>query len=107
MAIGIVFLPAGGFLGVLGTSLIAQGILELVQIGISIDQGIPIDLEQFVKSKGIGIAVAIITAGIAQGLDKVMAPVTETLSTGEKVTMSWATKNVAGWKGLADTASVV
>ena len=69
IAIGIVMLPAGGFLGVFATSLIAQGILELVQIGISIDKGIPIDLEQFVKSKGIGIAVAIITAGIAQGLE--------------------------------------
>jgi len=105
IAIGIVMLPAGGFLGVLATSLIAQSVLELVQIGISIDKGIPIDLEQFVKSKGIGIAVAIITAGIAQGLDKVMAPVTETLSTGEKVTMSWATKNIAGWQGLAGGVS--
>ena len=105
LAIGIVMLPAGGFLGVMGTSLIAQSVLELVQIGISIDKGIPINLDQFVKSKGIGIAVAIVTAGIAQGLDKVMAPVTETLSTGEKVTMSWATKNVAGWKGLAEGVS--
>ena len=69
IAIGIVMLPAGGFIGVLGTSLIAQSVLELVQIGISIDKGIPIDLEQFVKSKGIGIVVAIITAGIAKGLE--------------------------------------
>ncbi len=101
IAIGIVFLPAGGFLGVLGTSLIAQGILELVQIGISIDKGIPIDLEQFVKSKGIGIAVAIITAGIAQGLDKMMPSVLD--KSGNMV--SWSTENVAGWKGLAQGVS--
>ena len=69
LAIGIVMLPAGGFLGVIGTSLIAQSVLELVQIGISIDKGIPINLDQFIKSKGIGVAVAIITAGIAKGLE--------------------------------------
>ncbi|WHA05384.1 hypothetical protein N3Z17_02420 [Candidatus Bandiella numerosa] len=94
LAIGIVFLPAGGFLGVMGISLIAQSILELVQIGISIDQGIPIDLEQFVKSKGIGIAVAIITAGIAKGLESIKG-------------VEWANKNIAGFQGLEKGANVV
>ena len=85
IAIGIAFLPAGGFLGVLGTSLIAQSVLELVQIGISIDQGIPIDLGEFIKSKGIGVAVAIITAGIAKGLE----------SSGMV-----SAKNIPGFEGL-------
>ena len=85
IAIGIMLLPAGGFAGVLAMSLITQSMQELIQIGISIHADIPVDLQQFVESKGMGLAVAIITAGIAEGLASIKGP-------------DWAINNIAGFE---------
>ena len=98
--LGIVLGPMGGFLGVLGKGLAIQGILEMIQIGVSVYNDIPVNMDDFIKSKAIGFAVAIITAGIAKGLDSI-----KVLHNGKMV--GWSTKYVAGFKALEKGAFIL
>jgi preprotein translocase subunit SecA/LysM repeat protein len=64
--IGVALFPIGGpFVTAFAYGLIAGGISDILSSMISVIQGIPIDLDGYLRSKAIGLAINVITAGIA------------------------------------------
>jgi len=84
--VGVALMGAGGpaFIGFLGAGLIGQGIGDIVSAGLAAITGNPIDMDNYIKSKGLGLAITVITAGlghIAVGLE-IIKPL-DKLATGE------------------------
>jgi hypothetical protein len=69
--LGFAIMAMGGvFAGSFGMSLVLQGIGDVIGAAISVATGQPIDFQQYLNSKGMGIAIALATAGTMAFLDQ-------------------------------------
>jgi hypothetical protein len=64
IGIGLITIPGAGiFTATFGSSLVMQGISDIIQSLISISTDKPIDMGQYLSSKGMALGIALVTSG--------------------------------------------
>ncbi|AIF82058.1 hypothetical protein I862_07520 [endosymbiont of Acanthamoeba sp. UWC8] len=68
ICIGIALMASGGgaFAMLFAKGLVIQGIGDIISSAMSVINGVPIDMGNYLKSKGIGTAINLLTAGLGQ-----------------------------------------
>jgi hypothetical protein len=102
IVLGAVLISTGGpFLSLLGKGLVFQGIGDCFSVVRAVIEGEPIRMEDFLKSKAIGVGIAILTAGIAYtGVNAGWFSVESVYGSNAVKAAAEATQDVANQYGL-------